>query len=139
MFLKKTKEAEECQKLFDDLKLKLCDAQQALVHSQKHFQAVSSGLSGSSDGQAETLSAQKIGILVIVLFFLLYIAWVHQRHHLCVYLIQCTGRRLKLVGFNMAPQQACMGPVQSILVPFVLALAHDTHLLHAICSIVGLS
>lgn len=137
--MKKKKEAEECQKWFDDLKQKLCDAQQALVHSQKHFQAVSSGLSGSSDGQAETLSAQKIGILIIVLFFLLYIAWVHQRHHLCVYLIQCTGRGLKLVGFNMAPQQAWALAVQSILVPFVLALPHDTHLLHAICSIVGLS
>ena len=73
MFLKKTKEAEECQKLFDDLKLKLCDAQQALVHSQKHFQAVSSGLSGSSDGQAETLSAQKIGIIsYCIILFIVY-------------------------------------------------------------------
>ena len=56
-------EAADCQKLCDSLKQKLIDAQQALANSQKHFQAVSSGLSGSSDGQAESLSAQKIGML----------------------------------------------------------------------------
>lgn len=135
MFLKKTKEAEKCQKLFDDLKQKLCDAQQALVHSQKHFQAVSSGLSGSSDGQAETLSAQKIGILVIVLFFLLYIA--SKAPLVCLF--DTMHWKKVEVGWLQHGSTTSMGPVQSILVPFVLALAHDTHLLHAICSIVGLS
>ncbi|XP_019850315.1 PREDICTED: structural maintenance of chromosomes protein 2-like [Amphimedon queenslandica] len=57
---KRRTEAAECQKLCDSLKQKLIDAQQTLANSQKHFQAVSSGLSGSSDGQAESLSAQKI-------------------------------------------------------------------------------
>ena len=37
----------------------------------------------------------------------------------------------------MAPQQAWALAVQSILVSFVLALPHDTHLLHAICSMLA--
>ena len=37
------------------------EAEEAVQRSRKHYQAVTAGLSSGSDGQDETLAAQKIG------------------------------------------------------------------------------
>ena len=43
------------------LQLKSKEAEEAVQRSQDHYQAVTAGLSSGSDGQDETLAAQKIG------------------------------------------------------------------------------
>ena len=57
----KRTELEQKEKASEALRQRSQEAEEAVQRSQQHFQAVSAGLSSGSDGQDETLSAQKIG------------------------------------------------------------------------------
>ena len=57
---KKT-EMEERQGVCEALQQRSQAAEEAVQRSRQHYQAVTAGLSSGSDGQDETLAAQKIG------------------------------------------------------------------------------
>ena len=57
----KRSELEEMEGMCVSLQLKSKEAEEAVQRSQDHYQAVTAGLSSGSDGQDETLAAQKIG------------------------------------------------------------------------------
>ena len=57
----KKSEVESQHESHQELMRRVKETEDAVTAAQKHFQAVSAGLSSSADGQDQTLAAQKIG------------------------------------------------------------------------------
>lgn len=65
LFQSKKSEVEVRSEAYQELQTKSKAAEKGVQLAQQHFQAVTAGLSSNSDGQEETLAAQKIGELTL--------------------------------------------------------------------------
>ena len=61
----KKSEVEGQHESYQELMRRVKETEDAVTAAQRHFQAVSAGLSSNADGQEQTLAAQKIGMLSV--------------------------------------------------------------------------